>query len=401
VRSVITHFYNEEYLLPWWLRHHRELFDHGVLIDHGSTDASIDICRELAPEWQIVRSRHIQFDAFLTDHEVMTYELDLAGWKIVLTVTEFLLPARPLAEVEREAADAGRQGFTVTGMTVIDTDPENAPDRDVSLPAQKHWGTNDNALPVDVREKHMLSGRNRFYHRAPVGMYHPGRHHSWHPDWNHRSEDVFSLHYGYAPWTEAGIERKLQIAPTLVPEQPKWGWGWQHLRSRSEWEQARTEILPLATDLAMVPGVRRAIEDSINRWGRASQAGPPKLGDEPTRRQRTLRSAAGNIGRRLRLKRTSSADVATIAGSTLFDDAWYASQIHREPFGTRDEAAAHYLGQDGRRRVDPGPRFSCAAYLQRYPDVAASGTDALLHYERHGRAEGRTASIGAVAPEPE
>ena len=29
-RVVISHFFNEAYLLPWWLKHHREMFDHGV-----------------------------------------------------------------------------------------------------------------------------------------------------------------------------------------------------------------------------------------------------------------------------------------------------------------------------------------------------------------------------------
>lgn len=52
MRTVLCHFYNEEYLLPWWLKHHRSMFDHGALIDHGSTDNSLDICRQLVPEWR-------------------------------------------------------------------------------------------------------------------------------------------------------------------------------------------------------------------------------------------------------------------------------------------------------------------------------------------------------------
>ncbi|MCA3390648.1 MAG: glycosyltransferase family 2 protein, partial [Roseomonas sp.] len=40
MRSVICHFFNEAYLLPWWLKHHVPIFDHGVMIDHGSTDGS-------------------------------------------------------------------------------------------------------------------------------------------------------------------------------------------------------------------------------------------------------------------------------------------------------------------------------------------------------------------------
>ena len=90
MRTVITHFYNEEYLLPWWLQHHRPMFDHGILIDYGSTDASADICRTLAPEWRLVRSANPDFSALDVDFEVMQYEAGLPGWKIALNTTEFL-----------------------------------------------------------------------------------------------------------------------------------------------------------------------------------------------------------------------------------------------------------------------------------------------------------------------
>ena len=56
-RVVISHFFNEAYLLPWWLEHHRQIFDHGVLIDWSSTDGSADICRQLVPGWEVVRLR--------------------------------------------------------------------------------------------------------------------------------------------------------------------------------------------------------------------------------------------------------------------------------------------------------------------------------------------------------
>ena len=32
MKVLISHFFNEEYMLPWWLKHHREIFDHGVLM---------------------------------------------------------------------------------------------------------------------------------------------------------------------------------------------------------------------------------------------------------------------------------------------------------------------------------------------------------------------------------
>jgi hypothetical protein len=41
--------------------------------------------------------------------------------------------------------------------------------------------------------------------------------------------------------------------------------------------------------------------------------------------------------------------------------------------------------------------FNRAAYLQANPDVAASGMDPLLHYQRHGQAEGRGFGLGTSA----
>lgn len=51
------------------------------------------------------------------------------------------------------------------------------------------------------------------------------------------------------------------------------------------------------------------------------------------------------------------------------------------PLGWRLRAVKHYLA--------PGKRFNPETYLARYPDVAAAGVDPLLHYLRHGIAEGR------------
>ena len=49
----------------------------------------------------------------------------------------------------------------------------------------------------------------------------------------------------------------------------------------------------------------------------------------------------------------------------------------------------HYAAQGWREGKDPNPNFSTTWYLAQYPDVAAAGTNPLLHYLRHGRAERR------------
>ena len=87
--TVIAQFYNEEYLLPWWLRHHTHYFSHGILINRNSTDRSVDICRQLAPHWELRNARVNIFDAAENDQEIMEVESGVSGWKIVLNITEF------------------------------------------------------------------------------------------------------------------------------------------------------------------------------------------------------------------------------------------------------------------------------------------------------------------------
>ena len=68
--SLISHIRNEALLLPHWIAHHRPMFDAATIIDYASTDDSLDIIRTLAPEWRIVRSQNVDFDANDADFEV-------------------------------------------------------------------------------------------------------------------------------------------------------------------------------------------------------------------------------------------------------------------------------------------------------------------------------------------
>lgn len=267
MRTVICHFYNEAYLLPWWLKHHLSLFDHGIMIDHGSTDGSVDIIRDMAPHWRIVRTRLLHFDAYLTDFEVMGYEQTLPGWKIALNVTEFLMPSVPLDFIEQELTTMGRSGCAASGMLMVDHQPEQPPLTSLSLPAQKHWGVDDN-LELQPEQRSALGlplsvERNRFYHKAEVGMYHPGRHQSFHPDSHFRLLDLMVFHFGYAPWNREFISRKMQIATKLNPEDVERQWGVQHLRENSKLQSDYEQILKCATDLKQHPHANRAIEMAI------------------------------------------------------------------------------------------------------------------------------------------
>lgn len=214
MRVVISHFFNEEYLLPWWLRHHREMFDHGVLIDYRSTDRSAEICRELVPEWDLVTSENEQFSAIMCDFEVMKHEQRFPGaWKIALNTTEFLMCPH-LAQVEKVLIEGNITGCRMAGAIMIDDQPGIAADPDRPLVEQKASGVWEKTfnfaeaqLPGLVRPT-----RSRLYHRFTIGSYHPGRHTTNLPGIGQLQANIGAVWwYAYSPWTEAFWARKLQI----------------------------------------------------------------------------------------------------------------------------------------------------------------------------------------------
>lgn len=277
MRTVICHFYNEEYLLPWWLRHHTALFDHGVMIDHGCTDGSLDIIRTLAPHWKIVRSRFTEFDSFLTDFEVMGYEENIPGWKIALNVTEFLAPAVPLDAIEQQLTDNGQVACCCSGYIMVDAHPDQVPDHARPLPLQKPWGIDDNAF-TDPVERVRLGlpeslNRNRVYHRAPVGMYTIGRHGSYLPDSHVRFVDLPLLHFGYSPWNDQYHRRARQIGARVSATDIRRGWVNGHLRP-PEMVQATYELLKAtAANLQDHPFAGQ----SLQRLDAGPSAGPGQM----------------------------------------------------------------------------------------------------------------------------
>ncbi|TXN00793.1 hypothetical protein FV242_20845 [Methylobacterium sp. WL64] len=79
--------------------------------------------------------------------------------------------------------------------------------------------------------------------------------------------------------------------------------------------------------------------------------------------------------------------VAQLTASPLFDANWYwATQA---PDVGPDEAARHYLQEGAARGLSPGPLFDGPWYLRSNADVAAAGSNPLLHYLECGRCEGR------------
>ncbi|NND21472.1 MAG: glycosyltransferase family 2 protein, partial [Silicimonas sp.] len=76
-----------------------------------------------------------------------------------------------------------------------------------------------------------------------------------------------------------------------------------------------------------------------------------------------------------------------IRASGLFDPDWYARTYSVADGG--QGALSHFLKTGAARGHDPGPTFSTRDYLAANPDVREAGCNALVHYLRHGRDEGR------------
>ena len=93
-----------------------------------------------------------------------------------------------------------------------------------------------------------------------------------------------------------------------------------------------------------------------------------------------------NFHRRALLRLRFPRDLREMEASGLFDATWYRENY---PDVARSglDPLRHYALIGAAQGLDPGPRFSTDFYLDNNADVAR-GTNALLHYLRHGRARG-------------
>ena len=204
IKTVVCHFYNEEFLLPWWLRHHRAIFDHGIMIDYASTDQSVRIIKDLCPTWEIRPSRNKYFDAKSIDDEVMAIELELTGWRIALNVTEFLYGnTSHLTDTQIPT-----QYFLTNYVFVDMEDSDVALDHNSPLHEQRYWGYLDDSNNGARMEKGSAHRMNRSIHNHAIVYPNWGRH--W-PNTTASFDDLVIFYYGHADAGERGLNRKAQI----------------------------------------------------------------------------------------------------------------------------------------------------------------------------------------------
>ena len=241
-KTVICHFYNEEYLLPWWLRHHGRIFDHGIMINYASTDRSCDIIREMCPTWRIVDSRNPEFGPIEhIDSEVVDHERTLTGARICLNVTEFLYGDYGLLDAMEDDVP---QQIIIPCRVPVDDQLDRAYDTHRDLIEQCSIGV---SYRIDSSFRKCRSAHNH------VVWYPNGRHFE---QWT--TEDLVIFWHGFAPMNEDAVARKLQIGTRISEHDLQRQMGQQHRWSRDEWISRWQGYLDASHD--MTDEIRRMLD---------------------------------------------------------------------------------------------------------------------------------------------
>lgn len=207
--TVLCHFYNEEYLLPWWLDHHRKIFNHGIMIDYRSTDSSREIIKHYCPDWEIHETRNRYFDSEIIDTEVVDYEHTLTGWRMALNVTEFLVGnTAPLKQIRAPTQ------HLIGNYVFVHPVANFSPDPNKPLYDQVKFGYYEDDDDA-IHKLHLGIRAPRSIHNHDINYPVAGRH--WHGLATTRDLAIF--YYGYAFINENIITRKLQIKNNMSPEE--------------------------------------------------------------------------------------------------------------------------------------------------------------------------------------
>jgi len=250
MNTIITHFYNEEYLLPWWIKHHKNLFDNGIMINYASTDRSVKICKEMCPpHWKIVDSRNEFFEADAVDSEVKDYEATVKGYKMVLNITEFLFTPKSIEDIIKDYDNKNQLAIRTYGVCMVDNFPDELPSYDKHLFEQKHHGMirdyQAHDMNFGMQQNHYNTLFGRMLHNHESFHYIAGRHNT-----NGMGVDnIFTLKYKFSPWNEF-TQKRIQQFKSKIPESDiSTSRGTQHLRSEKEYLDEYAGLMQYVKDL--------------------------------------------------------------------------------------------------------------------------------------------------------
>jgi len=212
--TLLSHIFNEEYLLPFWLQHHKDMFDDIIIIDYNSTDKSIEICKKICPECKIIKSRNETFDANNVDKEIMNIENEIEGIKIVLNTTEFLLCEIPVKELFMK--ETNQISYEINCISPYSNHIYNI---------NNNYELFSNLLNTNV--SYHKDRYTRFIHNFSNGNYTVGRHNTH----NNciKTNQAHVIWFGYYPMNNFLLKRKLQIQEKMSQFDKDHGLGFQHL----------------------------------------------------------------------------------------------------------------------------------------------------------------------------
>uniref|UniRef100_A0A6C0D2I3 Uncharacterized protein n=1 Tax=viral metagenome TaxID=1070528 RepID=A0A6C0D2I3_9ZZZZ len=218
-KTLITHIYNEQYLLPFWLEHHKNMFDNIVIVDYHSTDKSLEICKSICPECKIITTRNEFFDASKVDAEIMDLENTIKGIKIVLNTTEFLFCKNQIHSLFSNE----HISYSIKSYAPYCID-------NIELNDYKHF---INKL-IDPNVKYIQQEDRglRQIHNFSNGNYTIGRHNT--NNITIDTNDMYIIWLGYFPFNDKLIERKLQIKNKMPESDKQKGFGIQHLNTKED-----------------------------------------------------------------------------------------------------------------------------------------------------------------------
>jgi hypothetical protein len=209
---LITHFFNEEYLLPFFIAHYNKLVDRVIAVDFDSTDRSVELIRDLAPKWEIIKSKNKDFNAWDLDLYMMEIERGVEGERYcwVTNITEFLMTPDLHSYLDLKE-EQGHSMIAFDSVVMVDHPAHNQDkvDKNTQLYFQKFHGYID---------REHRTRRYRYIHRNRDGNYHIGRHGT-----NHGSvydPNLLLTWWGWSPMNDETRKRKLQIQ-TRIPEVDK------------------------------------------------------------------------------------------------------------------------------------------------------------------------------------
>jgi hypothetical protein len=222
--TIISHVYNEEALLPLWLKHHSKYFENGIIIDFNSTDKTKDII-SMYPSFKLYQSTLNSFDAEELDKMVATFESEVSGIRIILNVTEFLL-GNP-SSVDRD--------YFIPSISLINMENDKRFNWSKQFFEQRNFGISyENNF--SWRRSRILTNRL---------LKHPlGRHYE-----TIDNGDFLIVHVANCLVDESMIKRRLQIQNKMPEKDKIAGRGFQHVITRDQlfaqqedWRSAATDI---------------------------------------------------------------------------------------------------------------------------------------------------------------